>query len=81
MVIDNQYLSLTYTPSYTLSNCLKIRLLQSPDIIFNSSDRCVISITLPNNLSYNKIQRKVIDNKKHNLAYYRQYFIYLPHER
>ena len=114
MVIDNQYLSLTYTPSYTLSNCLKIRLLQSPDIIFNSktscftlseicktchrsmtlqsktscftmsdsSDRCVISITLPNNLSYNKIQRKVIDNKnKHNLAYYRQYLVYLPHER
>ena len=32
----------------------------------DSSDRCVISITLPNNLSYNKIQRKVIDNKKHN---------------
>jgi len=30
----------------------------------DSSDRCVISITLPNNLSYNKIQRKVIDNKK-----------------
>lgn len=47
----------------------------------DSSDRCVISITLPNNLSYNKIQRKVIDKKKHNLAYYRQYFIYLPHER
>ena len=92
MVIDNQYLSLTYTTSYTLSNCLKIRLLQLPDIIFNSktscftmsdsSDRRVISITLPNNLSYNKIQRKVIDNKKkHNLANYRQYFIYLPHER
>ena len=34
----------------------------------DSSDRCVISITLPNNLFYNKIQRKVIDNKKHNLA-------------
>ena len=34
----------------------------------DSSDRCVKSITLPNNLSYNKIQRKVIDNKKHNLA-------------
>ena len=48
----------------------------------DSSDRCVTSITLPNNLSYNKIQRKVIDNKKkHNFAYYRQYFIYLPHER
>ena len=48
----------------------------------DSSDRCVISITLPNNLSYNKIQRKVIDNKnKHNLAYYRQYLVYLPHER
>ena len=30
----------------------------------DSSDRCVKSITLPNNLSYNKIQRKVIDNKK-----------------
>ena len=82
MVIDNQYLSLTYTPSYTLSNCLKIRLLQSPDTMSDSSDRCVISITLPNNLSYNKIQRKVIDNKnKHNLAYYRQYLVYLPHER
>ena len=48
----------------------------------DSSDRCVISITLPNNLSYNKIQRKVIDNKKkYNLAYYRQYLVYLPHER
>ncbi len=30
----------------------------------DSSDRCVTSITLPNNLAYNKIQRKVIDNKK-----------------
>lgn len=47
----------------------------------DSSDRCVISITLLNNLSYNKIQRKVIDNKKYNLAYYRHYLVYLPHER
>ena len=30
----------------------------------DSSDRCVKSITLPNSLSYNKIQIKVIDNKK-----------------
>jgi len=34
----------------------------------DSSDRCVISITLPNNLSYNKIQRKVIDNKKNLIS-------------
>ena len=40
MVIDNQYLSLTYTTSYTLSNYLKIRLLQPPAIIFNSKTSC-----------------------------------------
>ncbi len=46
--------------------------LQSKTSCFTMSEssvRCVISITLPSNLSYNKIQRKVIDNKKkHNLA-------------
>ena len=40
MVIDNQYLSLTYTTSYTLSNCLKIRLLQLTAIILNSKTSC-----------------------------------------
>ena len=44
----------------------------------DSSDRCVISITLPNNLSYNKIQRKVIDRKAHKIWHIDIFFVLLP---
>lgn len=45
----------------------------------DSSDRCVISITLPNNLSYNKIQRKVIDNKKNIISLRIANILYICH--